>query len=252
MRKASLLVLLRQRDDAARQRRREQQRAARLRRGLEDEFQILAKAEIEHLVGLVEHDGLQLRDVEAAAPQMIAQPSRRADDDMRAVGELALLAARVHAADAGDDARAGILIEPGRVRAAPAGPVRASARRSAPAAAPAALEALGVAEQIRRRSPGHRRRSCRSRSAPRPAGRGRRRRRPAPRSAPASGRCNCARPKHGRAADCVGRNVTRCQNLNGLYQPEMLNTASNQTIEAAGRRMRGSHDPNDLNEIGTL
>ena len=76
-----------------------------VRRGLQDEFEILAKAEIEHLVGLVEHHRLQFRDVEPAASQMIAQPARRADDDMRARGQLALLAARVHAADAGDDAR---------------------------------------------------------------------------------------------------------------------------------------------------
>ena len=45
---------------------------------------------------------------------MIAQPAGRADDDVGAGGQLALLAARVHAADAGDDARAGMLIEPGQ------------------------------------------------------------------------------------------------------------------------------------------
>ena len=43
---------------------------------------------------------------------MVAQPPRRSDDDMRTVGKLALFPARVHAADAGDDARAGVLIEP--------------------------------------------------------------------------------------------------------------------------------------------
>ena len=111
--KGLLLIVLRQRDDAARQGRREQQRAAGVRRGLEDEFHILAKAQIEHFVGLVEHDGLQLRDVEAIAPQMIAQPAGRADHDVRAGGKLALFAARIHAADAGNDARVRILIEPG-------------------------------------------------------------------------------------------------------------------------------------------
>ena len=93
-------------------RRREQQRAAGVRRGLEDGFQILAKAQIEHFIGFVEHDGFQFRDVEIAAPQVVAQPPRRSDNDMRAVGKLALFAARVHAADAGNDARAGVLIEP--------------------------------------------------------------------------------------------------------------------------------------------
>ena len=108
-----MLIFLRQRDDAARQGRREQQRAAFFRRGLEDEFHVLAKTEIEHLVGLVEHDRLQLRNVEPAAPQMVAEPAGRADHDVGARGELALLAARIHAADAGNHARVGILIEPG-------------------------------------------------------------------------------------------------------------------------------------------
>ena len=84
-----------------------------VRRRFEDEFHVLAKTEIEHLVGLVEHDRLQFRNVEAAAPQMIAEPPRRADHDMRACGQLTLLATRIHAADTGNDARIRILIEPG-------------------------------------------------------------------------------------------------------------------------------------------
>ncbi len=110
--KGLALKLFCQCDDAARQGRREQQRAAGLRRGLEDEFHILAKTEIEHLVGLVEHDRFQFRDVETAAPQMIAQPPRRADHDVGARGEFALFAARIHAADAGNHARIRIMIEP--------------------------------------------------------------------------------------------------------------------------------------------
>ena len=109
-----LLICLGQRDDAARQGRREQQRAAGFRRGLEDEFHVLAKTEIEHLVGFVEHDRLQLGDIEAVAPQMIAEPAGRADHDVGAGGEFALLAARIHAADAGDDARIGVAVEPGQ------------------------------------------------------------------------------------------------------------------------------------------
>jgi hypothetical protein len=53
-------------------------------RGLEDELQVLAEAEVEHLVGLVEHHGLQRREVERAALDVIAQAAGRADDDMRA------------------------------------------------------------------------------------------------------------------------------------------------------------------------
>ncbi len=109
------LILPRQRDDAAWKRRREQQGAARLRRGLENEFHVLAKAEIEHLVGLVEHDRGELGDVETAAPQMIAEPPGRADHDVRACRELALLAPRIHAADTGDDSPAGMPVEPGQL-----------------------------------------------------------------------------------------------------------------------------------------
>ncbi len=109
------LILPRQRDDTARKRRRKQQGAPRLRRGLEDELHVLAKTEIEHLVGLVENDRLQFRDVETAAAQMIAQPSGGTDDDVSAGRKLALLAPRIHAADAGDDAPAGVPIEPGEL-----------------------------------------------------------------------------------------------------------------------------------------
>ena len=113
----------------------------------EDEFHVLAKAEIEHLVGLVEHDRLQFRDVETAAPQMIAQPAGRADHDVRARGKLALLAARIHAADAGNDARIGILIEPGEFAMHLQGEFARrrddqGQRRGGP------LEPLGAAEQI--------------------------------------------------------------------------------------------------------
>ena len=142
-----LLILLGERDDAARQGRREQQRAAFFRRGLEDEFEILAKAEIEHLVGLVEHDGFELRDVETAAPQMIAQPARRADHDMGAVGQFALLAPRVHAADAGDDARAAILIKPGQF-ALHLHRQFAGRRDDQGDRLGAAVETVGVAEQV--------------------------------------------------------------------------------------------------------
>jgi hypothetical protein len=46
------------------------------------------------------------------APQVIAQSAGRPDDDVGAGGKLALFAARIHAADAGDDAPIRILIKP--------------------------------------------------------------------------------------------------------------------------------------------
>ena len=110
--KCIALKLLGEIDDAARQCRREQQRAAGIRRGLEDDLHVLAKAEIEHLVGFVEHYGLKTRHVETSTAKMVAQASGRTDDDMRTICEFAHFLARVHAADAGDDARASLPIEP--------------------------------------------------------------------------------------------------------------------------------------------
>ena len=88
------LVALGQRDDRPRHGRREEQ-GAPLRRGrVEDLLEILAKAHVEHLVGLVEHRDLELGEVERAALEMVAQPPRRADDDMGAVREAAALLRR--------------------------------------------------------------------------------------------------------------------------------------------------------------
>ena len=94
---------------------REQERAALGRRGLEDELEILAKAHVEHLVGLVEHDGLQRRDVEIAALEMIAQAAGGADHDVGTLCQRPLLAPDVHAADAGDQLGAGRGVEPGQL-----------------------------------------------------------------------------------------------------------------------------------------
>ncbi|MGY4596418.1 hypothetical protein ACVWXL_004164 [Bradyrhizobium sp. GM22.5] len=142
-----LLILLGQRDDTARERRREHQGAARVRRGLEDELHVLAKAEIEHLVGLVEHDHLQFRDIETAASQMIAQPAGRADDDMSAGRKLALLAPGVHAADAGDDAPARMLVQPGQLAMDLQGKL-AGRRHDQGKRCTRPLEPLGVAQQV--------------------------------------------------------------------------------------------------------
>ena len=51
--------------------------------GGEDEFEIVAKAEIEHLIGFVQHDGADRGKVERAARDVVAQASRGADDDVR-------------------------------------------------------------------------------------------------------------------------------------------------------------------------
>ena len=112
MRKSVFLVALGERDDRPRHRRREEQGAAGSGRGVEDLLELLAEAHVEHLVGFIEHRDTQRRKIERPAFEMIAQPSGRADDDVRAAGKGAALLHRVHAADAGDDTCAGVGVEP--------------------------------------------------------------------------------------------------------------------------------------------
>ena len=90
----------------------EQQRASLARALAEDELQVLAKAEIQHLVGLVQDDGAQGFQGEGATRDVVAQPARRTDDDMRPRLQPAPLGARVHAADAGGERRARRCVKP--------------------------------------------------------------------------------------------------------------------------------------------
>ena len=71
----------------------------------ENRLEILAKAEIEHAVGLVEDDRADLGRVDAAALEVIEQAAGRPHDDGRTAGEGAALVARARAAGRGDDAR---------------------------------------------------------------------------------------------------------------------------------------------------
>ena len=80
--------------------------------GGQDKFQILAEAEIEHLIGLVQHGGAQAGQIERAAFDMVAQAARRADHDMHAAFQRALFGAVIHAADAGGNLGPGFGIEP--------------------------------------------------------------------------------------------------------------------------------------------
>ena len=106
------LVPLGQCFDGFRHGRREHQRAAFFRRGVEHVFQIIAKPEIKHFVGFVEDHGLEPGGIERAALDVIAQTSRRADDDMRAVLQGAAFVAHVHAADARCKGSPGHLVKP--------------------------------------------------------------------------------------------------------------------------------------------
>ena len=90
----------------------EQQGAALGGRRVEDEFHILAKAQIKHLVGFVEHHSAQAAHIETAALQVVAQAPGGAHHDMAAIFQRARLAAHIHAADTGGDAGARRAIEP--------------------------------------------------------------------------------------------------------------------------------------------
>jgi len=106
------LIALGQGRDVLGDRCREQQRAAVDRRGVEDLFQVFAEAHVEHLVGLVEDEDTQCAEVEVAALQMVFQSARRADQDVAAGGQGALLTTRIHAADAGLDLRPSLSVKP--------------------------------------------------------------------------------------------------------------------------------------------
>ena len=97
------LVVFGELGDRARHGRGKHQGAALGGRGFQNEFQILAEAEIEHLVGLVENDGAQLGNIERVAANVVAEAAGRADDDVGAAFQCAPLGTHVHAADAGGD-----------------------------------------------------------------------------------------------------------------------------------------------------
>ena len=95
-----------QRDDRAGHRRREELRVADRRHLLEDLLDVGEEAEVEHLVGLVEHDLGRVRQVEQALVVEVDEAAGGADDDLRAGLELLDLALVRLAAVDGDDARA--------------------------------------------------------------------------------------------------------------------------------------------------
>ena len=96
-------VLVGQAPDLGRHRRAEQRRLAARRRQRQDLLDVLEEAEVEHLVGLVEHDeaaGVQHQRVTA---DQVLDASDGADHDVAAGAQLRLLAADRRAAEDGDD-----------------------------------------------------------------------------------------------------------------------------------------------------
>jgi hypothetical protein len=101
-----------ERHDRRRHRGREQHRLAQLRRLGEQPLDVGKEAEVEHLVGLVEHQHLDVREVQRAAVGQVEQPPRRADHhvdaglqglQLRLVRDAAVDGERAGAALAGGD-----------------------------------------------------------------------------------------------------------------------------------------------------
>src|SRR5665811_799892 len=73
-----------ERHDGARHRGGEEHGVARGRGAGEQPLDVGQETEVEHLVGLVEHDGPDVRQVEVTLVDQVDHPARRADDDLDA------------------------------------------------------------------------------------------------------------------------------------------------------------------------
>ena len=106
------LIILGQCRDGLRHGCREHQGTALGWCGFENEFQILAETQIEHLVGFIKHHSLDALDIQNTAFQMIAQAARCTNDDMGTSFQTPTLALGVHATDTGQDTGVGMGIKP--------------------------------------------------------------------------------------------------------------------------------------------
>ncbi len=68
--------------DRGRQRRREHHGAPALGQLLQDVLDLRQEAEIEHVIGLVEHQVLDTVEAQVATPDVVEQPSRRSDHEL--------------------------------------------------------------------------------------------------------------------------------------------------------------------------
>ena len=163
---------LREARDLARDRRREQRGLADLAERAEDPLEVVGEAHVEHLVGLVEDDRVDVLEAERAAVEVVDRAARGRDHDVDAarepveLGRDRLAAVDRHDADAelacrtcGSPRRpASRARGSGRARAPSAGrPCRRRRRRGAstgPAGRPALVEPDGEALEDRQREGG--------------------------------------------------------------------------------------------------
>ena len=80
-------VLLRHAPDRGRHRRREERDLLGVGRVGEDRLDVLGEAHLQHLVGLVEHEVLELRQVERALVEVVHDAPGGADDDVHAAAQ---------------------------------------------------------------------------------------------------------------------------------------------------------------------
>ena len=73
----------------------------RLRRAAQDLFHLLAKAHVQHAVGLVDDDGRNAAQIQRAALDVIERPARRSDDHVHALLQRGQL--RIHRLPARED-----------------------------------------------------------------------------------------------------------------------------------------------------
>ena len=193
-------VLLRQAAHLGRHRRREQRDLLVVRGGGQDRLDVLGEPHAEHLVGLVEHQHLQRRQVERPLVEVVHDPAGRADDHVHAAPQRAELhavaLAAVHRQDVHALGARGVPLE----RLADLERELAGRRQHQRLRASSAAGRAGPGSAARTR------RSCRCRSAPCRSGRVPRAAPgwwpPAPRSGSRSrrrrGRAAPARPARGR------------------------------------------------------
>ena len=99
---------VRERADLVGERRREQQRLPLLRQQREHALHVGQEAHVQHAVGLVEHEHLDLRQVDRLLSGVVEQAARRGDDDVDSALERRDLVVDRHAAE--DDGDGGLLV----------------------------------------------------------------------------------------------------------------------------------------------
>ncbi len=229
--------------DRGRDRGREERCLARGGRGRQDRIEVLREAHVEHLVGLVEDDGLHRVQAKAAAREVVDGTSRGRDDDVEPAPEPAQLLpdrlAAVHGEDACAEA-APVAVDglgdlhrqlPGRHQ---------HQREGGPLGSPAeATRPPGAAG-----SGGRMRPSCRCRSAPPPAGRDRQ----AGAGSPPPGRASAPRSRGRRASRAAPPRDRARRRSWGWDPPSGQRTPRRGEGVAGARRCCGA--PNATNAVG--